>query len=229
MPVKKSKKKGKGKGKGKGKKGGKKGSASEKKATGIPDDIIKLEYPVPSPLPTGESLLKLLTTHDVKEKELFNQKLTVKILEQLSPAEIKDLKLVFDTFDANSDGFLMSVELRNALRVLGFVLTKERCKEIALSTARAGFVSLMDFLTLVIELQGEARDDLEEILKGFDYLDIDGQTTIGVKDIKRACAETGLQLSHQEIVDMIEEADYNGDGVVDRGEFVRIIRKTNLY
>ena len=48
-------------------------------------------------------LLKLLTTHEVGEKEIYNQKLSTKILDELTPVEIRDLNFVFDTFDANSD------------------------------------------------------------------------------------------------------------------------------
>ena len=51
MPGKKGKKKGKSKGKKHGK-----GSEASTEKKGIPDNTIKLEYPVPPPLPTGESV-----------------------------------------------------------------------------------------------------------------------------------------------------------------------------
>jgi centrin-1 len=36
-------------------------------------------------------------------------------------------------------------------------------------------------------------------------------------------------MSDEELQEMIDEADRNGDGVVDEQEFLRIMRKTNLF
>jgi hypothetical protein len=51
-------------------------------------------------------LLKVLTNHEVKEKEIHNFKVSVKVLEELTPQEIRELRCVFETFDGNSDGYV---------------------------------------------------------------------------------------------------------------------------
>lgn len=41
----------------------------------------------------------------------------------LSEQEVKDLRLVFDVFDADSNGYIDRYELRRAMRSLGFKVT----------------------------------------------------------------------------------------------------------
>ena len=52
-------------------------------------------------------LIKLLTTHEVNEKELFGFKVSTRALGKLTPQEIKDLRLVFDAFDVNNKGLVL--------------------------------------------------------------------------------------------------------------------------
>ena len=52
---------------------------------------------------------------------------------------------------------------------------------------------------------------------------------IALDDLKKACELTGTRFTEEELKDMIEEADINGDGHVDQSEFVRIMLRTNLF
>ena len=52
---------------------------------------------------------------------------------------------------------------------------------------------------------------------------------ICLEDLKQACELTGTRFTEEELKDMIEEADINGDGHVDQSEFVRIMLRTNLF
>ena len=49
-------------------------------------------------------LIKLLTTHKVEEKDLFGIKVSTRALEKLTPQEIKDLRVVFESFDTQERG-----------------------------------------------------------------------------------------------------------------------------
>ena len=44
-----------------------------------------------------------------------------------------------------------------------------------------------------------------------------------------AAKETKLKFSNQDLEDMMTEADLNGDGYVDKEEFVKIMLQTNLF
>ena len=53
--------------------------------------------------------------------------------------------------------------------------------------------------------------------------------SIHTEDLKRACVETGVKLSKQEIDEMMLEADHNGDGLIDKEEFTKMMLQTNLF
>ncbi len=73
------------------------------------------------------------------------------------------------------------------------------------------------------------RDPQEEILKAFRLFTSDNPAGITFKDLKRVSRELGEKMSDEELQEMIDEADRNGDGVVDETEFLRIMKKTNLF
>ena len=69
----------------------------------------------------------------------------------------------------------------------------------------------------------------EEILKAFRLFDDDETGKISFKNLKRVAAELGEKISDEELREMIEEADRDGDGEINEEEFLRIMKKTNLY
>jgi len=73
------------------------------------------------------------------------------------------------------------------------------------------------------------RDSKEEILKAFRLFDDDETGKISFKNLKRVAAELGEKISDEELMEMIEEADRDGDGEINEEEFLRIMKKTNLY
>ena len=48
-------------------------------------------------------------------------------------------------------------------------------------------------------------------------------------NLKQACMVTGLKFSKQELEEMMIEADINGDGLIDKEEFTKIMLQTNLF
>ena len=52
---------------------------------------------------------------------------------------------------------------------------------------------------------------------------------ITMADLKRVCDEVGEKFSEQELQEMIEEADRDGDNAVSKQEFVNIMLRTNLF
>lgn len=220
------KKKGKSK---KGKSKGKKSSKSVKEET-KPVDPITPSYVPPPPKP-GERLVKLLTSNPVDEKEVHGYKMSARILKHLTPQEIRDLLIVFELFDSNADGYINSAELRRAMRALGFKCSREDAKQMITDVNLKGRsqIEFTEFLEVVIDRQGDARDMYDEILKGFSMFDYDKSGAISMDNLKKACEEAGIKFTQKELDEMIEEADINGDGRVDQSEFIRIMLQTNLF
>ena len=76
--------------------------------------------------------------------------------------------------------------------------------------------------------QGE-KDSKEEILKAFRLFDDDETGKISFKNLKRVAKELGENMTDEELQEMIDEADRDGDGEINEEEFMRIMKKTSLY
>ena len=73
------------------------------------------------------------------------------------------------------------------------------------------------------------RDAMDEILKAFRLFDDDETGKISFKNLKRVAKELGERMTDEELQEMIDEADRDGDGEVNEEEFLRIMKKTNLF
>jgi Ca2+-binding EF-hand superfamily protein len=52
---------------------------------------------------------------------------------------------------------------------------------------------------------------------------------IDLNTLRQISQQTGLNLSELELQQMFQAADKNGDARIDRNEFVRMMRQTNLF
>ena len=83
-------------------------------------------------------------------------------------------------------------------------------------------------ILLTASLQSE-RDPMEEIIKAFRLFDDDETGKISFRNLKRVAKELGENMTDEELQEMIDEADRDGDGEVSEEEFIRIMKKTSLY
>ena len=94
-----------------------------------------------------------------------------------------------------------------------------------LTRGRADFE---EFLQMMTAKMGE-RDSREEIMKAFRLFDDDETGKISFKNLKRVAKELGENMTDEELQEMIDEADRDGDGEVNEEEFFRIMKKTSLF
>lgn len=66
-------------------------------------------------------------------------------------------------------------------------------------------------------------------MKAFRLFDDDDKGKITFQDLKRVAKELGENLTDEELMEMIEEADRDGDGAISKDDFMRIMKKTGLY
>ena len=147
----------------------------------------------------------------------------------------------FGLFDLDKDKRIDYHELKVAMKALGFDLPKSEVLSILqthgvpsnplsnnnnnnnssaphptrLLLPLAQFQNIMSQRIL-------ARDPREEILRAFELFDEGGKGKIDLQDLRRVARELGEGLEEEELAAMIEEFDLDGDGAINREEFVGI-------
>ncbi|XP_004674523.1 PREDICTED: centrin-1 [Condylura cristata] len=149
---------------------------------------------------------------------------------ELTEEQKQEVREAFDLFDADGSGTIDVKELKVALRALGFEPTKEEMKKMISEVDKEGTgkISFNDFLAVMTQKMAE-KDTKEEILKAFRLFDDDETGKISFKNLKRVASELGENLTDEELQEMIDEADRDGDGEVNEEEFLRVMKKTSLY
>ncbi|KFH03569.1 putative centrin [Toxoplasma gondii MAS] len=84
-----------------------------------------------------------------------------------------------------------------------------------------GCVSCM-FLCVVPQGDKESREGIQKI---FSLFDDDRTGTITLKNLKRVAKELGETMSEDELREMLERADSNGDGEISFEDFYAIMTK----
>ncbi|XP_078497203.1 uncharacterized protein LOC144753355 [Lissotriton helveticus] len=206
----------------------KKTSNSDRGKDAVPDPIKPLYVPPPPIL--GQKLMKVL--QDWKSEKLQTTTLseTKSSSPKLTAQEIRDLRFVFNLADTDGNGFLKQADVLKALDLLGFVISDKELRTITdqLDT-HDGLLNFKAFQELVAEWHGDSRDYYEEIKQGFAFIDHDNDGKITIENLRNASILAGLHFSRKELEGMLEEADRNGDLVVDLGEFLDIMLKTSLF
>merc|ERR1712084_184752 len=161
-----------------------------------------------------------------KQKTLQRPKKRADITEE----QKQEIKEAFDLFDTDGSGNIDSKELKVAMRALGFEPKREEIKKLISEVDKdgSGVIDFPEFLDMMTAKMAE-RDPREEMLKAFRLFDDDETGKISFKNLKRVAKELGENMTDDEIQEMIEEADRDNDGEIGEEEFIRIMKKTNLF
>lgn len=149
---------------------------------------------------------------------------------ELNEEQKNDIKEAFDLFDSAGSGKIDAKDLKVAIRALGFEPKKEEIKKMIADIDKdgTGKISYDNFVQLMSSKMAE-KDSKEEIMKAFRLFDDDETGKISFKNLKRVAKELGENLTDDELQEMIDEADRDGDGEINQDEFLRIMKKTSLY
>merc|ERR1712023_251331 len=149
---------------------------------------------------------------------------------ELTEEQRQEIREAFDLFDTDGSGTIDAKELKVAMRALGFEPKKEEIKKMISDIDKdgSGTIDFNEFLEMMTAKMGE-KDSREEILKAFRLFDDDETGKITFRNLKRVAKELCEFMTDEELQEMIDEADRDGDGEISEEEFLRIMKKTSLY
>merc|ERR1711908_19773 len=123
----------------------------------------------------------------------------------LTDDQIQEIREAFDLFDTDGSGTIDAKELKVAMRALGLDAKKDEIRRM-----------IND-----IDKDGSGTIDFNE----FRLFDDDETGKISFKNLKRVAQELGENMTDEELQEMIDEADRDGDGEVNEEEFFRIMKR----
>ena len=140
----------------------------------------------------------------------------------------KDIKDVFDIFDINKNGKIDNAELKEALRALGFHITKEETQKLIQSKDfnNEGEINFEIFREIIVSYLTQ-RNPVTEIKSVFCLFDIDHKGYITFDNLKQISQEMGDPLNDEDLEFMIEKFDKDHDGKINFQEFFDIMDPTH--
>ncbi|KAF9303988.1 hypothetical protein BGZ74_002608 [Mortierella antarctica] len=81
---------------------------------------------------------------------------------------------------------------------------------------------------VIVMTPGNEQYEQDELSRVFQLFDTQGKGYIRMEDLKRIAGELGISMSDQQLEEMIDEADRDGNGAVTAEEFGRVMKKVGL-
>ena len=143
----------------------------------------------------------------------------------LTEEQIADCKEAFSLFDKNDDGSITCDELRTVMTSLGENPTTSDLEEMIqeVDSDGNGKIEFSEFLTMMTRKMG-TRSFNDEALEAFKVLDKDGSGSISESELRQIMNNIGEDVTDEEIKEMMNEADLDGDGQVSFKEFAAMIQ-----
>merc|ERR1712166_511581 len=73
------------------------------------------------------------------------------------------------------------------------------------------------------------KDPKDDMLKAFRLFDDDQTGSVSFKNLKRVAKETGQTLADDELQELFDDADRDGDGVLNQEEFLAMMKRLALF
>merc|ERR1712238_575254 len=139
----------------------------------------------------------------------------------LSEEQMEEIREAFGLFDGDASGAVGVRELKAAMRALGFEVKNEELKKMVADVDGDGngTIEFAEFLEMMTGKMGE-KDSREDIEKVFKLFDDDNTNKISFRNLARVA---------EELQEMINQADRDGDGEINLDEFYRIMKKKGNF
>ncbi|KAK9393672.1 centrin-2-like [Crotalus adamanteus] len=148
---------------------------------------------------------------------------------ELSAAHKQQMREAFDLLDADGTGTIDVQDLKVSIRALGFDPPKEELRRLVAEVDKegAGKIGFDAFYSVMAQKMSET-DSQEDVLKAFQLFVDNDSGRIAFGNLKRIAAEIGETPTDEELQEMIDAADLDGDGQVSEQEFLRVLRRRDF-
>ncbi|KAG6504132.1 calmodulin-like protein 11 [Zingiber officinale] len=145
-------------------------------------------------------------------------------MERLSAEQISEFQEAFCLFDKDGDGCITLEELAIVIRSLGQDPSEEELKDMIreVDINGNGTIEFTEFLNLMARKVKET-DAEEELREAFKVFDKDQNGYISASELRNVMINLGEKMTDEEVLQMIREADTDGDGQVNFEEFSRMM------
>jgi calmodulin len=147
------------------------------------------------------------------------------VLNETQVAEYQD---AFSALDTDHDGFIASSQLGQILRSIGENPTDAEVQDMIneIDFDGNGSIEFPEFLRMMAKKVSDLYAE-DEIREAFQFFDRDGNGFITRHELKSVMMNLGEKLTDQECDQLVEEADLDGDGVINYEEFYYLMASTD--
>ncbi|XP_041968227.1 caltractin-like isoform X2 [Aricia agestis] len=143
----------------------------------------------------------------------------------LTKEQKSELRKAFNLLDFAGEGKIKAEDFRVAVKALGYEPTKEELLSMinSVDKGKTGALSYENFETAIMR-KIMSLDSDDDIMKSFHLFDTDNTGMISFENLKKVTEILGVDLTDEEIEEMIEDADKDFDGLISEQEFKKIIK-----
>merc|ERR1711939_521618 len=130
----------------------------------------------------------------------------------------------FRMFDTDGSGSISTGEFRDVCLAVGMTPTDTELKAMIteLDQDQSGDIDLKEFLT-AMQAKTQDPEGEEIIMEAFKIMDADGSGTLSHSEFREVLQHLGEKMDDEEITELINTVDLDGDGEVDLKEFLAVV------
>ena len=146
------------------------------------------------------------------------------MVDLLTEQQLEEFREVFNLFDKDGGGTISASELGTVMRTLGQNPSELEVETMIREVDKDGNgeIDFEEFCKLMVR-QMEQNEPAEELVEVFRLFDKDNNGQIDWYDLGVAFKSIGEKVPDEDLKEMIEEHDHDGDKALNFNEFVRMM------
>jgi len=136
-----------------------------------------------------------------------------------------ELKEAFSLFDKDGDGNISAAELETVMKSLGQQPSTEELAAIVeeLDEDKNGTIECDEFVKLMMSYQQQKDTHESEMREAFKFFDRKNRGVVSAAEFREVMTQLGDKLTHEEVDDMMREAEVKGDGDITYEQFCKML------